>query len=186
MCNNACLNFGIDQLHEADVKGKRVLEVGAYNVNGSLRGYCLGFGPAEYIGVDLKEGPAVDRIVNANDLIKEFGKNSFDLVLSTEMLEHVEDWKLVITNLKGVTKPGGVILLTTRSQGFPYHEYPGDYWRYEVSDMQKIFSDFEDATIITDPYEPGVFVRATKPRRWKPLDLNGIILYSMQNGGGYR
>jgi hypothetical protein len=46
----------LPNIHEADVKGKRVLEVGAYNVNGSMREYCLNFKPSEYIGVDLTAG----------------------------------------------------------------------------------------------------------------------------------
>jgi 2-polyprenyl-3-methyl-5-hydroxy-6-metoxy-1,4-benzoquinol methylase len=78
-------------------------------------------------------------VVNAENLVKEFGKNSFDVVISTEMLEHVVEWKPVIANMKQVVKPGGVIVITTRSQGFPFHEYPVDAWRFEVSDMKRSF-----------------------------------------------
>jgi SAM-dependent methyltransferase len=182
MCNSYCLAFGAENLNQSEIKGKRVLEVGSYNVNGTLRGYCLSLEPKEYIGVDISEGNCVDRVVNAENLVKEFGKNSFDAVVSTEMLEHVVNWKPVIANMMQVTRPGGVILITTRSQGFPFHEYPVDAWRFEVSDMHKIFADFEREVITPDPYEPGVFVKVKKPLKWKPSSLellDSIKLYSI-------
>lgn len=179
MCSNAVLNFGRASLSEADIKGKRILEVGAYNVNGSMRDYCLSFAPKKYIGVDLKEGAGVDQVLNAENLARELGKNSFDVVISTEMLEHVVDWKAVITNMKQVLKPGGIILITTRSQGFPFHEYPVDAWRFSVEDMESIFSDFDIETVIPDPYEPGVFIKARKPKSWTEKDLGPVKLYSI-------
>lgn len=179
MCSPYCLAFGRDNLSEADIKGKRVLEVGSFNVNGSLREYCQGLGPKQYLGVDLSAGGGVDQVLNAEDLVKEFGKASFDVVISTEMLEHVVEWKPVISQMKQVLKPGGIILITTRSQGFPFHEWPVDAWRFSVEDMQEIFSDFEIETVIPDPFEPGVFIKAKKPAKgWKEKDLSGVKLWS--------
>jgi len=43
MCNQACLAYGEHHLAEADVRGRRVIVVGARNVNGSLRGFVEGF-----------------------------------------------------------------------------------------------------------------------------------------------
>jgi hypothetical protein len=40
MCSPYCLALG-QEFNQSEIKGKRVLEVGAYNVNGTLRGYCL-------------------------------------------------------------------------------------------------------------------------------------------------
>lgn len=183
MCSNACLNFALAQIHESDVKGKRVLEVGSYNVNGSFGDYAKTLGPSEYIGVDMTEGPCVDRVVNAEDLVKEFGKDSFDLVISTEMLEHVENWKAVVTQLKAVVKPGGALIITTRSDGFPFHEWPIDSWRYEVEDMKEIFDDFHPLHVEPDPYEPGVFLRATKPLKgYRARPLGDIKLLSTPQG----
>jgi len=66
-------------------------------------------------------------VVNAKDLIKTFGEEYFDVVISIEMLEHVDNWRTVIHNFKGVVKKGGLLILTTRSKGFPYHAYPYDF-----------------------------------------------------------
>lgn len=180
MCSPYCLAFGRDNLSESDIKGKKILEVGSYNVNGSMAEYVKTLGPKSYLGVDLSEGGGVDQVLNAEDLVKEFGKASFDVVISTEMLEHVVNWKACITNMKQVLKPGGIIILTTRSQGFPFHEWPVDAWRFEVSDMESIFSDFEIDTVVPDPFEPGVFIRARKPAKgWKEKDLGPVKMYSI-------
>jgi hypothetical protein len=72
------------------------------------------------------------------------------------------------------------MLLTTVMPGFPFHEFPSDYWRYERSDMNKIFSDFQVLTIETDSDIHGIYVKALKPEIWQPNNLDGIQLYSME------
>jgi SAM-dependent methyltransferase len=156
-----------------------VLEVGARNVNGSLRSFVEGFAPSRYVGVDVEPGAGVDEMCRAEEVRRRFGEEAFDLLISTELIEHVRDWQRVLTNFKSVLRPNGVMLITTRSMGFPYHGYPHDYWRYEVSDMERIFADFEIDVLTTDPSEPGVFIKARKPAGYAGNDLSGIRLYSM-------
>lgn len=163
MCNVSGIIFGATALKPADVAGKRVLEVGALDVNGSLRSILAGWGPASYLGVDVSPGPGVDEVCPCEQLTARFGENAFDLVVSTEMLEHVGDWRLAIRQLKAVCAPGGLILLTTRSPGFPYHGYPYDFWRFDCNDMQAIFADCESLDVRPDPQDAGVFVLAKKP-----------------------
>ena len=140
------------------VRDRIVLEVGSQNVNGSPRSVLDPLGPRSYLGVDLSPGPGVDECLSADRLVDRFGRDAFDIVLATEMLEHVVDWRSVVANLKGVLKPGGLLLVTTRSKGYPFHAYPHDYWRYELDDMRHIFSDFEIELLQADPVAPGVFL----------------------------
>ena len=144
MCNVSVIEFFINFIDCAEFEGKDVLEVGGKYVNGSVRPLIEKFcKPNKYVGVDIKNGKFVDFIVPAEKLVEFFGINKFDVVISTEMLEHVKDWRIVINNLKEVLKPGGVIYITTVSKGFAYHAFPYDFWRYEIEDIIKIFSDFE-------------------------------------------
>ncbi len=180
MATARCILFGVKTLARAEVAGKRVLEVGARDVNGSLRPFVESLDPAEYVGVDIERGPGVDRVCRIEDLVGTFGENAFDLVISTETLEHVRDWRAAVSNLKRVCREGGVMLLTTRSFGFVYHGYPHDFWRYEPDDIRAIFSDMEVIELERDaPRAPGVFVKVRKPRTFRERDLLGLRLYSM-------
>jgi SAM-dependent methyltransferase len=179
VCNPACLAYGEAQLTEGDIRGKRVIEVGARNVNGSLRKYVEQFGPSAYVGVDIEAGRGVDEVCNAEDLVARFGRESFDLVISTEVLEHVRNWRVVMANLKQLLTPNGVLLITTRSYGFGYHAFPYDFWRYEISDMEAIFSDLEVEDVRSDPGKPGVFMTARRPEQFTEKDLSSYELYSI-------
>lgn len=179
MCNAACLKFGLEQLSARDVQGKDVLEVGSMNVNGSLRAGVTELGPRSYVGVDIAKGPGVDLVCRAEDLLAEFGEQRFDVVLCTEVVEHVRDWRLVLGNLKRLLRADGVLLVTTRSAGFPYHGYPHDYWRYESEDVRAVFGDLSELVIETDPCSPGVFVKGRRPRDYVPADMTSTCLYSM-------
>lgn len=182
MCNVSGIIFGLKQLSEAELRGRSVLEVGACNVNGSLREVLETWEPASYLGVDVVSGPGVDEICPCEDVLKRYGSQRFDLVISTELLEHVQDWRAAIHNLKGVCKEGGQIVLTTRSQGFAYHGYPYDFWRFELQDMEQIFADCEILALQADPQDPGVFVHLRKPQNFQEQDLGHLALYSIVTG----
>lgn len=169
MCNYACIDFGRRHLGEKQIKNLKILEVGSLDLNGSLRGYIESFKPASYLGVDLVPGPNVNYLCPVELIVEALGKEVFELVICTEMLEHVKDWRLAVTNLKTVCTIGGKILITTRSKGFPKHDFPSDYWRFEIEDMKHIFSDCADVIIEPDLSAPGVFVLATRTE--KLLDL---------------
>ena len=178
MCNAYCISFGAINLKPEEVKGKRVIEVGSYDVNGSLRSLVESYYPAEYIGVDIAEGPGVDVISKAEDILERFGKESFDIVISTELLEHVLDWRKSIHNIKNICKPGGIILITTASYGCPYHGHPYDFWRYELEDMKHIFSDCLIEKLEKSPSK-GVFVKMKKAHNFVEKDLADHNLYSI-------
>lgn len=158
------------------VTGKSVLEVGAYDVNGSVRPYLESLAPRTYLGVDAEEGPGVDRVANCERLASEIHER-FDVVVTTEMMEHVRDWKACVDQLITVVAPGGLLVITTRSHGFPYHAHPEDHWRYTYDDMRVIASTYGliDVTIENDLERPGVFMVARKPQDWvapgRPLTL---------------
>lgn len=166
-------NSEIEKFH-----GRRVLEVGPGDA--SVRPFVERFlRPREYIGVDIKHGKYVDLIVPAERLVKYFGPESFDVIIATELLEHVIDWRCVINNMKRVLKKGGYMYITTRSLGYPYHGYLCDLWRYELEDMVKSFSDFQIVVLKKDHEAPGVFLKARKSLDYKVNDLSRIAIYSV-------
>jgi SAM-dependent methyltransferase len=180
MCTRRCIEFARASLTEADVAAKDVLEVGSLDVNGSVRGIVDALGPARYVGVDIEAGPGVDEICRAEALVERFGEDSYDVVISTEVVEHVADWRPVVSNMKRVLRPGGVLVLTTRSRGFGFHGYPADFWRYETTDLAQIFGDLEIERLEPDSSEePGAFVKARKPAGFRERDLAGYELYSI-------
>lgn len=104
MCNEMCIIFGATNLTKEEVEGKKIIEVGSYDMNASLRPIIESWTPAEYVGVDIKKGPGVDIVCGAEDIIERFGKESFDIVISTELLEHVKDWRKVILDASVLRK----------------------------------------------------------------------------------
>jgi SAM-dependent methyltransferase len=179
MANVSCVVFAVKYLNETEVTEKRIIEVGSYDVAGSLRPIIESWKPAEYIGIDIEMGPGVDIVLEADEITKEFGKESFDVVISTEVLEHVRDWRDVISNIKNACKPNGIMVISTRSFGYGYHAYPYDFWRYELEDMKEIFSDCEILALENDSQSPGVFIKARKPTGFVERDLSDYELYSI-------
>jgi SAM-dependent methyltransferase len=179
MCSTTVIEFGKANILPSEVTGKVIIEVGSRDVNGSLRSDLENFKPLKYLGVDMMEGKGVDDICDVTQLVARYGKNNYDLVVSTELMEHVREWRTAISNLKNIIKPDGVILLTTRSKGFNYHGFPYDFWRYEIEDIKQIFSDFIIEKLESDTYAPGILLKARKPSEFKEKALDPIQLYSI-------
>jgi hypothetical protein len=145
--------------------------VGSHDTASVVRNILTRHDPVDYVGVDLAPGPGVDVVCPAEGLLAEFGPESFDVLVTTELLEHVRDWRAVVHNLKCVLRDGGVLVGTTRSPGFEFHGYTLDFWRYDIDDIRTIFGDFDIETLEEDPDDPGVFFRARRPALFHERDL---------------
>lgn len=69
-----------------------------------------------------------DRVVNAVGEMLPFPGNSFDLILSHEVLEHVEDDQAAVNEIVRTLKPGGRLVLFCPNRGYPVETH-GIYWR---------------------------------------------------------
>jgi SAM-dependent methyltransferase len=57
-----------------------------------------------------------------------FPDASFELILSHEVLEHVEDDRLAVREIVRVLKPGGRVVVFAPNRGYPYETH-GVFWR---------------------------------------------------------
>ena len=189
MCNANCIRWVSKSLTEEEVRGKRVIEVGSSDENGSVRYVFEFLDAAEYVGVDIAEGPGVDMICSAENLVERFGKESFDIVMSTCTLEHIRDWKTAVSNLKNICKPGGILLIILPSD-WVFHAYPHDYWRYKKEDIENIFSDCDILVLDEKSQVPSlissifadfslVYSKIRKPEQFVEKDLSACQLYSV-------
>jgi SAM-dependent methyltransferase len=92
------------------------------------------------IALDLRPGPGVDVVGDALGLA--IASASVDVVLCTEMLEHVTEPQRAIDEIYRVLKPGGTLLLTTRFL-FPIHDAPHDYFRFTKYGLRHLLRAFE-------------------------------------------
>jgi len=133
--------------------------------------------PLSYTGTDVQPGPGVDLVSPSEKLPEALGDDAADVVISTEMLEHAEDWRAAMTGMVRVLAPGGLLVLTTRSEGFPYHPHPGDFWRYSIAQMHDIAvaCGLQIMRLETDEAaSPGVFLLARKPVPWAGIHAGAL------------
>jgi 2-polyprenyl-3-methyl-5-hydroxy-6-metoxy-1,4-benzoquinol methylase len=170
-------------LFAESMAGARVLEIGSYDVNGSVRPHIESLGVAEYLGVDMQAGPGVDVVWNCEHL-DEMSGATWDLVVSTEMLEHAEHWRECMSQMAKAVRPGGLLLLTTVSPGFGYHPFPSDYWRFTVADLTRIMDALGMEVVVAEESPPGerfpqfgTFIMARKPSEPLPQkSLEDIVV----------
>jgi hypothetical protein len=161
--HESVLKFVMSALQPHEVAGKSVLEVGSYNVNGSVRPYIESLGPSRYLGIDICEGPGVDLV---EDITTSSRNVSFDVVISTEMLEHAEDWYAALSRMQQLCNE--TLILTARGPGFPFHN-PPDHWRFTCDDIRRVLHPgVRICHLGPDPQVPGVFLKAVRPGRPAP------------------
>ncbi len=183
--------FASTALYPGQVAGKRVVEAGAYDYNGTVRPAIEAHGPASYTGTDAQPGPGVDVVCPAEKLPAELGEGTADVVISTEMLEHAADWQDALAGMATVLADGGFLVLTTRSRGFPYHPHPEDHWRFsrELMDAALDACGLQVLRLEDDPAPTyGVMVVARKPPLWIGIDtsaLRALTAGSATSGTGW-
>ena len=142
---------------------RSTLEVGSQDVNGTVRRFFSG----AYVGVDVAPGNGVDRVEDAEHLSDADG--AYQVVISTEMLEHVDRPWQCVAELARVCQSGGHVIVTARGYDqrgcWEPHSWPNDTLRYSDRVLGVIANDagLDVVEIATDPEGPGYFMHCTKP-----------------------
>ena len=170
-------NF-IKEKIKGDLSGQKVLEVGSRIVTGSIRGYIESLNPEEYVGIDIVPGEGVDLILDIHQLSEHFGENVFDLIISSDTMEHIEDLESASNNMHRVLKMGGKMVLSVPMMETPYHGFPHDYWRFTLQDMRQLYRGMK----VLDEYDTeGVCIILEKQS--EHLDFNSEHpVYSILRG----
>ena len=115
------------------------------------------FGPGvEFVGADLPGNRHAAVSLNPDGTLP-VPDASFDAVLSTQVLEHVEDPALYLAECFRVLRPGGRMLLSTHGI-FVYHPDPVDLWRWTSEGLRRAV---EDAGFLVVRFEGIVGLAAT-------------------------
>ncbi len=100
---------------------------------------------AKYVGVDVAN-PAADLEGTAEAI--PVADASYDLVLCTQTLEHVDDPARVVRELRRVVAPGGRVLVSTHGVQV-YHPNPQDLWRWTHAGLERLFRENGDWSAVT-------------------------------------
>ena len=130
---------------------------------------------ADFLQVDK---PYAQDITYVGDLAAlEVEDERFDLVLLTQVLEHLPEPLAVLTEMRRVLKPGGQIWAST-PLFYEEHEQPYDFFRYTQFSLDRLFAqagfreariDWLEGYLATVAYELDVAARALRGRAALPL-----------------
>jgi SAM-dependent methyltransferase len=85
----------------------------------------------------------MDLCVNNEGIVEN---EKFDLIICTEVLEHVNNPFSVVNELRRMLKSGGVIAVSTPFN-FRIHGPLPDNWRFTIHGLKVLFKDFEMVSI---------------------------------------
>jgi hypothetical protein len=117
--------FYIKYCESNNIEQKVVLDVGSYDVNGTLK--PIFHKAKEYIGLDQASGPNVDLVGTSHKI--PMPDSSVDIIVCSSCFEHDPMFWISFLEMCRVLNDRGVMYINAPSNG-PYHSHPVDNWRF--------------------------------------------------------
>lgn len=155
--------YGKIIFHLNETLGKRLLDIGCGAGKLSTLAAQKGF---KVVGIDREKKAVAIAKKRANELglrrncqflvadfekLKFFKSEVFDVVVCSEVVEHVPRPEKFIRKAKRLLKKGGLFILTTPNNSRYWtvaDEYAQHYRRFEIDQLKRIFLNFKDFKIV--------------------------------------
>jgi SAM-dependent methyltransferase len=118
------------------------------------------------IGLEYDFERAAEAHINSPQIINAAGESLplpaeiFDLILSHEVIEHVQDDRRAIREMIRTLQPGGCLVLFAPNRGYPYETH-GIYWKGKYHFGNKLFVNYLPR-VLRNKLAPHVRVYSTK------------------------
>ena len=117
------------------VSGQKVLDIGS---GGQWARHIFERNDLTYIGCDIQDCVSPEKQdFFVTDAQLPLAENTFDLVVSNSVLEHIDTPEIAVSEANRVLKPGGLFYCQTN---FLYQEHgnPSDYYRFTLNGLSRL------------------------------------------------
>jgi SAM-dependent methyltransferase len=139
--------FVVERVYAAQKHSRKVrtcLDRLLCELKGSMWGLNLGAGNTNcherVINLDIQDANSIDILNIGTEL--PFADNSLDLVISQEVLEHIEEPLHALSEVWRVLRPGGKFYCQVPFV-IGFHPGPCDYWRFSRQALELLFENEE-------------------------------------------
>ena len=143
--------------------GARVLEIGPDGFPSAYRraGEAGSARPSEWHTLDIFEDARLTHVAESEYRFP-IPDESYDVVLSGQVIEHVRKTWVWIKEVARVCKTGGTVI-TINPVSWPYHEAPIDCWRVFPEGMKALYDEASLEVLLST---------------WESLELTGFRRYA--------
>lgn len=133
---------------------------------------------AQYVTCDIERNPIAEVKITPENTVP-LPDESFDIVLSVQVLEHVDDVAMYLAEANRLLEDDGLLLLSTHGQ-WVWHPFPKDLWRWTREGLTSVIekSGFE---IIDTMWISGLLAYSSQLRlfylKWHTHDKGPILRF---------
>jgi 2-polyprenyl-3-methyl-5-hydroxy-6-metoxy-1,4-benzoquinol methylase len=79
-------------------------------------------------------------------------QGQFDVAISSEVIEHIENWRMAVASIAALVRPGGSVIITTQAgKRYPHHLALGHLRHFEKQDIERELKN-QNFSIIESTY----------------------------------
>ncbi len=131
-----------------------ILDIGSLDSSGNNYNYksIFDINNWNYTGLDFEDGDNVDLLVNDIYDIVEVEDNSYEVIISGQLFQHLGFFWLTMGEIERILKPGGLCCIIVPSSGPKHGKTDSDCYRFQKDSMKYLakYADFEILHISID------------------------------------
>jgi SAM-dependent methyltransferase len=133
---------------------------------------------ANYVTCDIDRNPIAEVKITPENKVP-LPNESFDFVLSVQVLEHVDDVNMYLAEANRLLEKDGLLLLSTHGQ-WMWHPFPKDLWRWTREGLSCVIEK-SGFTIIDTMWISGPLTYSSQLRvfyfKWLTQDKGSIVKF---------